>query len=156
MKRSRLLGTGFPKVPNQGPSSAIFCSFHHYSAINLSPLFVCHGAVVNRITCSCEGCWESKRGECWEGVYRPCKKNYRKLPRHNNNKKHPSLLSCLSSSAHQNNKCLIFLSHSLVWDKKAFSHLPAPPTPPTPPTPTPPPHRPPPPACPLGKSVLIK
>lgn len=112
MKRSRLLGTGFPKVPNQGPLSAIFCSFHHYSAINLSPLFVCHGAVVNLITCSCEGCWERRRGEGWEGVYRPCKK----LQEVASSKKiitSPLLLLCLSSSAHQRNKCLIFLSLSL-------------------------------------------
>lgn len=56
-----------------------------------------------------EGHWFEERRE---GVKKE-KKNHRKLPRLKREKKALSLLSYLSSSAHQRHKCLIFsLSHS--------------------------------------------
>jgi len=52
-------GLDFPKFLIKAHHLPSFlCSFHHNGAINLSSLFVCHSAVVNLITCSCEGCWE--------------------------------------------------------------------------------------------------
>lgn len=58
-------GLDFPKFLIKAHHLPSFlCSFHHDGAINLSSLFVCHSAVVNLITCSCEGCWEGGR-EGW-------------------------------------------------------------------------------------------
>ncbi len=55
-------GLDFPKFLIKAHHLPSFlCSFHHDGAINLSSLFVCHSAVVNLITCSCEGCWEGGR-----------------------------------------------------------------------------------------------
>lgn len=54
-------GLDFPKFLIKAHHLPSFlCSFHHDGAINLSSLFVCHSAVVNLITCSCEGCWEGE------------------------------------------------------------------------------------------------
>lgn len=60
-------GMDFPKFLIKAHHLPSFlCSFHHGGAINLSSLFVCHGTVVNLITCSCEGCWETEMEGEWE------------------------------------------------------------------------------------------
>lgn len=124
-------GLDFPKFLIKAHHLPSFlCSFHHDGAINLSSLFVCHSAVVNLITCSCEGCWEGGRDgvrrreretegrgiglKKGERELKKKKKYHRKLPRLKREKKKAlSLLLYLSSSAHQRHKCLIFsLSHS--------------------------------------------
>lgn len=126
MQSSRLQGTGFPKVPNQGPSSAIFPLLFPSRRRNQFVITLCMPQCSRQPynlqlwgllgvrrwgRDGGEGHWFEERRE---GVKKE-KKYHRKLPRLKREKKALSLLSYLSSSAHQRHKCLIFslsLTHS--------------------------------------------
>lgn len=147
MQSSRLQGTGFPKVPNQGPSSAIFPLLFPSRRHNQFVITLCMpqcsrqpynlqlwGLLGGRVGWSEkkrererneeEGHWFEERRE---GVKKE-KKNHRKLPCLKREKKKAlSLLLYLSSSAHQRHKCLIFFSLSLFWNEKPLSHPCSPP-----------------------------
>ncbi len=149
MQSSRLQGTGFPKVPNQGPSSAIFPLLFPSRRRNQFVITLCmpqcsrqpYNLQLWGLLGGREG-WSEKKRERerkretegrgiglkkGERELKRKKKYHRKLPRLKREKKALSLLLYLSSSAHQRHKCLIFFSLSLLWNEKPLSHPCSPP-----------------------------
>lgn len=142
MQSSRLQGTGFPKVPNQGPSSAIFPLLFPSRRRNQFVITLCmpqrsrqpYNLQLWGLLGGRDGVREKEREREWErgGATAWRKEGVKKtqeVASSKEEKKALSLLSYLSSSAHQRHKCLIFFSPSLLWNEKPLSHSCSPPPP---------------------------